>query len=246
MELALSARGGGAESSRRLAVALWGDDSDSAVVVPMVAAEELVGVLALRYAGDRRIDAEQREIATSVANQAAVAIKKVQLIDRLTERNAIKDLLEDLSHGERHRRSSWRSGRRRWAAIWRCRTWCCRRCRGRGRPRPAGSRWRSRSSRRRRGRSRGRCSTGATPPLRGLIRLGTGGEAAVAERLREIHDQSDAEASVGDRPVAIAATGPAPTRTGSARPTTRWRRPRWSAASPAWSASTTWARTSTC
>ncbi|HZI35000.1 MAG TPA: GAF domain-containing protein, partial [Gaiellales bacterium] len=83
LELALSARGGGAESSRRLAVALWGDDSDSAVVVPMVAADELVGVLALRYAGDRRIDAEQREIATSVANQAAVAIKKVQLIDRL-------------------------------------------------------------------------------------------------------------------------------------------------------------------
>jgi GAF domain-containing protein len=99
LELALSARGGGAESSRRLAAALWGDDSDSAVVVPMVAADELVGVLALRYAGDRRIDAEQREIATSVANQAAVAIKKVQLIDRLTERNAIKDLLEDLSHG---------------------------------------------------------------------------------------------------------------------------------------------------
>jgi hypothetical protein len=65
----------------------------------MVAADELVGVLALRYAGDRRIDAEQREIAASVANQAAVAIKKVQLIDRLTERNAIKDLLEDLSHG---------------------------------------------------------------------------------------------------------------------------------------------------
>src|SRR6478752_10130663 len=42
LELALSARGGGVESSRRLAVALWGDDSDSAVVVPMVAADELV------------------------------------------------------------------------------------------------------------------------------------------------------------------------------------------------------------
>ena len=63
---------------------------------------------------------------------------------------------------ERDGRSSWRSGRRRSAAIWRCRTWCCRRFRGRGRRRPAGSRSPSRSSRRRRGHSRGRCSTGAT------------------------------------------------------------------------------------
>ena len=158
----MSARGGGAESSRRLAVALWGDDSESAVVVPMVAADELVGVLALRYAGDRRIDAEQREIATSVANQAAVAIKKVQLIDRLTERNAIKDLLEDLSHGSataaraggagggaRQRSGDAAPGAAGGSAA------------GAGRGR-AGSRSPSRSSRRRRGHSRGRCSTGAT------------------------------------------------------------------------------------
>jgi len=100
IELALSARGGGAEAGRRLAAALWGDDAPgSAVVVPMVAAEEMVGLLAFRMPPDRRIDGEQREIALSIASQTAVAIKKVQLIDRLTERNAIKDLLEDLSHG---------------------------------------------------------------------------------------------------------------------------------------------------
>ncbi|HEX2588050.1 MAG TPA: GAF domain-containing protein [Gaiellales bacterium] len=100
LELALSARGGGEKSSHRLATALWDSEvPGTALVVPMVAAEELVGVLALRFAGDHRVDAEQRELAGSIANQAAVAIKKVQLIDRLTERNAIKDLLEDLSHG---------------------------------------------------------------------------------------------------------------------------------------------------
>ena len=49
--------------------------------------------------GDAAADAEELEIATSIAGQTAVAIRKVQLIDRLTERNAIKDLLEDLSHG---------------------------------------------------------------------------------------------------------------------------------------------------
>src|SRR5439155_1717691 len=94
------ARAGTAEAGRRMAAALWGPDVEGrALVVPMVAADELVGALALRLPAERRIDAEQREIAGSIANQAAVAIKKVQLIDRLTERNAIKDLLEDLSHG---------------------------------------------------------------------------------------------------------------------------------------------------
>jgi GAF domain-containing protein len=100
VELALSARGGGSEAGRRLAAALWGAETPgTAVVVPMVAAEEMVGLLAFRMPSDLRIDAEQREIALSIASQTAVAIKKVQLIDRLTERNAIKDLLEDLSHG---------------------------------------------------------------------------------------------------------------------------------------------------
>jgi len=151
-----------------------------------VAADELVGVLALRYAGDGRIDAEQREIAASVANQAAVAIKKVQLIDRLTERNAIKDLLEDLSHGS----ATPIELEERAAAL------------GSGlamphlglqavpRPGPAETGWDSVAE------SLEQAAVRAFPgslfdrrdaALRGLIRLSAGGEAAVTERLREIH-----------------------------------------------------------
>ena len=62
------------------------------------------------------MDAEEREIAASIAGQTAVAIKKVQLIDRLHERNAIKDFLEDLSYGAR-RRPSFGSAPRRSAAT---------------------------------------------------------------------------------------------------------------------------------
>src|SRR5438094_119551 len=63
IELALSARAGTAEAGRRMAAALWGPDVEGrALVVPMVAADELVGALALRLPTDRRIDAEQREI----------------------------------------------------------------------------------------------------------------------------------------------------------------------------------------
>ncbi|MGN6378005.1 MAG: GAF domain-containing protein [Gaiellales bacterium] len=102
---ALSAQELGVELARRtgagtrLASTLWGPDTQgSAVVLSLVAADELVGFLALRVPRGGRMDAEEREIAASIAGQTAVAIKKVDLIQRLEERNAIKDLLEDLAH----------------------------------------------------------------------------------------------------------------------------------------------------
>ena len=101
----LSAQELGVELARRtgagarLASTLWGAGTDgSAVVLSLVAADELVGFLALRVPRGGWMDAEEREIAASVAGQTAVAIKKVELIQRLEERNAIKDLLEDLAH----------------------------------------------------------------------------------------------------------------------------------------------------
>jgi sugar diacid utilization regulator/putative methionine-R-sulfoxide reductase with GAF domain len=102
---ALSAQDLGVELARRtgagarLAATLWGPQAEgSAVVLSLVAADELVGFLALRVPRGGRMDAEEREIAASIAGQTAVAIKKVDLIQRLEERNAIKDLLEDLAH----------------------------------------------------------------------------------------------------------------------------------------------------
>jgi GAF domain-containing protein len=99
VELAASARRGG-DAGHRLAGVLWGADAAcQPLVVPMVAADELVGFLALQLSSGRRVEPQEREITASIASQTAVAIKKVQLIDRLTERNAIKDLLEDLARG---------------------------------------------------------------------------------------------------------------------------------------------------
>ncbi|MDQ3874524.1 MAG: GAF domain-containing protein [Actinomycetota bacterium] len=62
------------------------------VAVPLVASEELVGLL--RAEGTAEVD-----LARAVANPAAVAIKKIELIERLTEKNLIKDFFEQLAGG---------------------------------------------------------------------------------------------------------------------------------------------------
>ena len=98
VELARAAADGG--DGRRMAELLWGTGAGArALVVPLVAADELVGVLALRMSAQRPIDPEERELAASIAGQTAVGITNVTLIERLTAHNAIKDFLEDLSAG---------------------------------------------------------------------------------------------------------------------------------------------------
>jgi GAF domain-containing protein len=62
------------------------------VAVPLVANDELLGVL------QGRATAEV-ELARTVANLTAVAIKKIELIERLSERNLIKDFFELLAAG---------------------------------------------------------------------------------------------------------------------------------------------------
>jgi sugar diacid utilization regulator len=198
LELALSARGGGEKSSHRLATALLGGEVEgTALVVPMVAAEELVGVLALRFAGDHRVDAEQRELAGSIANQAAVAIKKVQLIDRLTERNAIKDLLEDLSHGN----APAAELEERAAALG---------CdlgsphlvlQAVPRPGPGEGSWEAVAEALEQSVARafpGSLFDRRDAAVRGLVHIGPSGEAAAADRLRELHTRLTA-----DHPLAI-------------------------------------------
>ena len=64
------------------------------VSVPLVAADELLGLLVAE-------DTADVELARAAANQAAVGIKKVQLIARLTEENLIKDFFEELEQGRR-------------------------------------------------------------------------------------------------------------------------------------------------
>jgi GAF domain-containing protein len=64
----------------------------SRVAVPLIAGDELLGLLI----GEGSTSVE---LARAVASQAAVGIKKIQLIERLTEKNLIKDFFEDIASG---------------------------------------------------------------------------------------------------------------------------------------------------
>jgi GAF domain-containing protein len=62
------------------------------LAVPLVANGELIGLLVAE--GSARV-----ELGRAVASQAAVGIKKVQVIEQLTEKNLIKDFFEELAGG---------------------------------------------------------------------------------------------------------------------------------------------------
>ena len=64
----------------------------SRLAVPLVANGELVGLLVAE--GSARI-----ELGRAIASQVAVGVKKVQLIEQLTEKNLIKDFFEELAGG---------------------------------------------------------------------------------------------------------------------------------------------------
>ena len=62
------------------------------VAVPLVASDELLGLLVAE--GTAEVD-----LARAAANQTAITIKKIELIERLTEKNLIKDFFEQLAAG---------------------------------------------------------------------------------------------------------------------------------------------------
>lgn len=101
----VSLRAGGRRGERldagaTLADALFGDGARaSSLLLPLIVAGELLGFLAARAGPDRVFGEEDRDLASSIANQTAVAIRKIQLIERLTERNQLKDFFEDLGRG---------------------------------------------------------------------------------------------------------------------------------------------------
>jgi GAF domain-containing protein len=64
----------------------------SRVAVPLVANGELIGLLVAE--GSARV-----ELGRAVASQVAVGVKKVQVIEQLTEKNLIKDFFEELAGG---------------------------------------------------------------------------------------------------------------------------------------------------
>jgi GAF domain-containing protein/sugar diacid utilization regulator len=62
------------------------------LAIPLVASGELIGLLVAE--GSSRV-----ELGRAVASQVAVGIKKVQVIEQLTEKNLIKDFFEELAGG---------------------------------------------------------------------------------------------------------------------------------------------------
>ena len=62
------------------------------LAVPLVANGELIGLLVAEESG-------RLELARAIAGQVAVGVKKVQVIEQLTEKNLIKDFFEELAGG---------------------------------------------------------------------------------------------------------------------------------------------------
>jgi GAF domain-containing protein len=88
----------GAEAPRAIGLSELGPEvarsgRSASVAVPLVANDELLGLLVAE--GTSEVD-----LARAVANQSAVALKKIELIERLTEKNRIKDFFEQLARGD--------------------------------------------------------------------------------------------------------------------------------------------------
>jgi GAF domain-containing protein len=84
----------GAKEAYALAEALWGQGvRGTPLFAPLVAGDERLGVLCVLTA-DGPGDAPS--VLSAIASQAAVAIKRLQLIDWLKEKNLVKDFFEAL------------------------------------------------------------------------------------------------------------------------------------------------------
>lgn len=95
MAAALDGRG-----PRPAARALWGGmDVDDLLVTPLAAGGEPIGLVCAGATPARPFDDEDVEIARAVAHLAAVAIKRSELIEGLTNASLIKDLFESLAAG---------------------------------------------------------------------------------------------------------------------------------------------------
>ena len=90
----------GAAEGDRVVRALWPAGEDGAVLVtPLVVSDEQLGILCAYSTEARAFDVEEVELFRSVANQAAVGLKKGELIERLTAENTVKDLFAALGEG---------------------------------------------------------------------------------------------------------------------------------------------------
>ena len=92
---ALDGRGSGS-----VARGLWpGLDIGDLLLTPLTAGGERLGLLCAGSPPGRKFSAEDTEFARAIAHIAAVAIKRAELIESLTNANIVKDLFEALAAG---------------------------------------------------------------------------------------------------------------------------------------------------
>lgn len=89
--------GGGSGASAR---SLWpGLDVGDLLLTPLTAGGERLGLLCAGSPPARKFSGEDTELARAIAHIAAVAVKRAELIERLTNANAVKDMFEALAAG---------------------------------------------------------------------------------------------------------------------------------------------------
>ncbi len=88
-------------ASRPRARSLWpGLDASDLLVTPLISGGERLGLLCAGAPPRRPFTGEDTEMARAVAHLAAIAIKRAELIEGLTNANIVKDLFEALGTGD--------------------------------------------------------------------------------------------------------------------------------------------------
>lgn len=88
-------------ASRPRARTLWPElDVVDLLVAPLVSGGERLGLLCAGAAPRRPFTGEDTELARAIAHLAAIAIKRAELIEGLTNANIVKDLFEALGAGD--------------------------------------------------------------------------------------------------------------------------------------------------
>jgi GAF domain-containing protein len=96
--LLLAALDGGA--AKPAALSLWPElDVADLLVAPLTAGGERVGLMCAGAPARRAFSSEDTEVARAIAHLAAIAIKRAELIEGLTNASIVKDLFEALAAG---------------------------------------------------------------------------------------------------------------------------------------------------
>jgi GAF domain-containing protein len=87
-------------AARPAAAALWPElETSDVLLTSLISGEERVGLLCAGSAAEATFGEEAAEMARAIAHLAAVAIKRAELIQSLTQANIVKDLFEALAAG---------------------------------------------------------------------------------------------------------------------------------------------------